>query len=78
MSSISQSAAQCQKQNGTFRGASGAPQAGRSRIARCYGVPGDLPHGEALGHAAGPSAGSALAPATPMAQRGAGGRSLAR
>jgi len=46
--------------------------------ARCDGVPGGLPHGEALGCAAGHEAGSTLAPAMPVARRSAGARSMAR
>src|SRR5262245_6938452 len=48
------------------------PQAGRCRTTRCYGVPGDLSHGEARGHAAGHGTGRVLAPATLAGQRSAG------
>jgi hypothetical protein len=43
-----------------------------------YGAPGSPPHGQALGRAAGHGVGSALAPATPVAPRGAGDRFMAR
>jgi len=41
-----------------------------------YGVPGGLPPSEARGRATGHGAGNALASATPVARRSAGGRSM--
>ena len=55
-----------------------ASQAGCRSTAPGYGLPGGLPHGKALGRAAGHGAGSTLAPAPPVARRGAGDRSMAR
>jgi hypothetical protein len=50
----------------------GAAQVRHCSTARCYGVPGGLPHGEALDRAAGHGAGRVLVPATLAGQRGAG------